>query len=318
MQEERRERADMLLAEEEDGRQGMEFCDGVEVSVGENEVGGPREADVGTGKDDGLGGGGVEEGMLELEEWCGGGKGMEGKCLLEPMWLSEHEELDSLCLFEDGGGGRRGTGVAALESSCLNCESELFWEVGSDSFSRSRESNCTTTSSTSTSCITSEPCGTSSHTELAPEASGDVGIEESLPSFCSSSALLYLFFLFSSSFLTSSPSSPSSSLSSESPKPSCARALAIFLRCCRTWARQGDPTPPLELPGDPVLLESCEPQRSLNGDPGSVEVLEDNCLQFLEPPRGFRPSRRWLITELEGLSWEAKTRVAGHLSGGKV
>ena len=76
--------------------------------------------------------------------------------------------------------------------------------------------------------------------------------------------------------------------------------------------------PPRELPGDPVLLENCEPQRSLNGDPGSVEVLEDNGLQFLELPRGFRPRRRWLITELEGLSWEAKTRVAGHLSGGKV
>lgn len=36
------------------------------------------------------------------------------------------------------------------------------------------------------------------------------------------------------------------------------------------------------------------------------------------PPRGLRPRRRWLITELEGLSWEARTRVAGHLSAGKV
>lgn len=39
----------------------------------------------------------------------------------------------------------------------------------------------------------------------------------------------------------------------------------------------------------------------------------------LEPPlRGLLPRRRWLITELEGLSWEARTRVAGHLSGGMV
>ena len=36
------------------------------------------------------------------------------------------------------------------------------------------------------------------------------------------------------------------------------------------------------------------------------------------PPRGFRPRRRWLITVLDGLSWEGRTRVAGHLSGGKV
>lgn len=39
----------------------------------------------------------------------------------------------------------------------------------------------------------------------------------------------------------------------------------------------------------------------------------------LAPPgggsaRGLRPRRRWLITELEGLSWEGRMRVAGHLS----
>lgn len=44
----------------------------------------------------------------------------------------------------------------------------------------------------------------------------------------------------------------------------------------------------------------------------------DLCLEPQGLPCGFRPRRRWLITELEGLSWEARTRVAGHLSGGKA
>lgn len=47
-----------------------------------------------------------------------------------------------------------------------------------------------------------------------------------------------------------------------------------------------------------------------------MDVLVDESLEL--PPRGFRPRRRWLITVLDGLSWEARTRVAGHLSGGKV
>lgn len=54
----------------------------------------------------------------------------------------------------------------------------------------------------------------------------------------------------------------------------------------------------------------------MDRDPGSVDVLVDVSLEL--PPRGFRPRRRWLITELEGLSWEARTRVAGHFSGGRV
>ena len=47
-----------------------------------------------------------------------------------------------------------------------------------------------------------------------------------------------------------------------------------------------------------------------------MDVLVDESLEL--PPRGFRPRRRWLITVLDGLSWEGRTRVAGHLSGGKV
>lgn len=50
-------------------------------------------------------------------------------------------------------------------------------------------------------------------------------------------------------------------------------------------------------------------------DPGSEGVLADIGLQPREPPRCLRPRRRWLMTELDGLSWEARTRVAGHLSG---
>lgn len=52
--------------------------------------------------------------------------------------------------------------------------------------------------------------------------------------------------------------------------------------------------------------------------PGSVDVLVDVGLEPQGPAHGFRPRRRWLITVLEELSWEARTRVAGHLSGGKV
>lgn len=89
--------------------------------------------------------------------------------------------------------------------------------------------------------------------------------------------------------------------------------------------RQGEPAPPPELPGDPVLLESSELQRCLDGehsprdrgmdlDPGSDGVLADIGLQLGEAPRCFRPRRRWLMTELDGLSCEARTRVAGHLS----
>lgn len=160
---------------------------------------------------------------------------MEGKSLSEAVHLSEPEESDSLCLFDDGGGGRRGTWGAGLDSVG-------GFEVGFDSSSRSRESSCTTTSETSASFVSSASCGASSHTDPVPEGSGDGDTEESLPSFCSSSPLSFsLIFSSSPSKLADPPpssstssSSSSSSLSSESPKPSCARALAIFLRCTRT------------------------------------------------------------------------------------
>lgn len=105
---------------------------------------------------------------------------MEGKSLSEAVHLSEPEESDSLCLFEDGGGGRRGTWGAGLDSGS-----------GFDSSSRSRESSCTTTSETSASFISSTSCGASSHTDPVPEGSGDGDPQESLPSFCSSSPLSF-------------------------------------------------------------------------------------------------------------------------------
>lgn len=158
---------------------------------------------------------------------------MAGKCLSEVVFLSEPEESDSLCLLEDGGGRRRGTGTG-LDSGGAHCVSgfALLLEVRS----RSRESSCTTTSATSASCVPSASSGGSAHTDSVPERSGDGDTEESLPSFCSSSSFFSIFLSSSTSNLTdsSSSSSSSSSLSSESPKPSCARALAMFLRCTRT------------------------------------------------------------------------------------
>lgn len=149
---------------------------------------------------------------------------MEGRCASELLWLSEPERSGSLCLCEDGGGGRRGTGVAALGSGCVSMPMGGLRSVSS---SRSKESSCTTTSS----IFAWEHRRASSHTELAPEASEDGGTGESLPSLSSSS----LLFISSSSIPSASPSSSSSSsLSSESPKPSCARARATFLRCWRT------------------------------------------------------------------------------------
>lgn len=152
---------------------------------------------------------------------------LEGKCLLESVFLSEPEESDSLCLFVDGGGGRRGTWGAGLHSGSLGCVSgfALMGEVRFGSSSRSKESNCTTTSSTSATCEAS------SHADLVREGTGDGDMEVSLSSFCSASSISFfsIFLSFSPSNLTDPPSS-SSSLSSESPKPSCARALAIFLR----------------------------------------------------------------------------------------
>lgn len=49
-----------------------------------------------------------------------------------------------------------------------------------------------------------------------------------------------------------------------------------------------------------------------------MDVLVDVGLEPRGSASGLRPRRRWLITELEGLSWEGKTRVAGHLSEGEV
>lgn len=161
--------------------------------------------------------GGEEEGMQE-EEWIGGGRVMEAKCLSGP------EESDSLCLFENGGGGRSGTWGAGLLSGGVGCVSgsALMVEVRFDSSSRSKESSCTTT------FATSATCGVSSHVRVGEE---DRDKEGSLCALCSASSCST-----SSGFLSASPpnvadsSSSSSSLSSEFPKPSCARALAIFLR----------------------------------------------------------------------------------------
>lgn len=91
------------------------------------------------------------------------------KCLLQLVFLSEPDESDSLCLFEDGGGGRRGTWGSGLDSGCFGCVSVRF-----GSSCRSRESICTTTSSTS---------ATSSHADVGREGTGDGDKEVSLCSF---------------------------------------------------------------------------------------------------------------------------------------
>lgn len=153
---------------------------------------------------------------------------MVGRSLLGALFLSEPEGSDSLCLCEVGGGGRRGTWDAGLDSSRVGCVSwhVLMGEVTFDWSSRSRESSCTTTSTTSAPVVFSGTDGASSQTDPVPERSGDGGTEESFPSFFSSLSL------FSSAFFstTADPSSSSPSLSSEFPKPSCVRAWAMFLR----------------------------------------------------------------------------------------
>lgn len=156
---------------------------------------------------------------------------MEGKCLSEAVLLSEPEQSDSLCLFEDGGGGRRGTWGSGLDSGGAGCASGFaLLEVTFAPSSKSRESSCTTTSATSASFVSSATCGASSHADPVPEGSGEGDTEEKLPSFCSLSSFSSIFLSSLPSCLTELSSSSSSSLSSESPKPSCARALAIFLR----------------------------------------------------------------------------------------
>lgn len=141
------------------------------------------------------------------------------KCLSEAELLSEPEESGSLCLFEEGGGGRRGIWGTGLDSGGVGCVSG-FALLGESS--KSKESSCTTTSSTSSSLLWSGACGSSSQTEPVTEGSGDGGTEKSLPSICFSSVVL--------STSVDDPPPFSSSLSSESPKPSCARARAMFFR----------------------------------------------------------------------------------------
>lgn len=138
------------LAEWDEGRRDVEPGVGVEGGVGEDEQDGPREGD-------GL--------WMDDEE-----EGMEGECLLEPVFLSEPNESDSLCLLEDGGGGRRGTLGSGLDSGGVGCVSGCAL---SDSSSRSRESSCTTTSATSASFVSCATCGASSHTDPGPEGPGD-------------------------------------------------------------------------------------------------------------------------------------------------
>lgn len=63
-----RGRADKPLADEEDGRQNLEFGVGVRGGVGEDEQEGSREGDAEIGDGDGLRVEGEEEGMQELED----------------------------------------------------------------------------------------------------------------------------------------------------------------------------------------------------------------------------------------------------------
>lgn len=60
--------ADKPLADEEDGRQNLEFGVGVEGGVGGDEQDRPIEADVGTGEWDGLGVEGEGVGKQESED----------------------------------------------------------------------------------------------------------------------------------------------------------------------------------------------------------------------------------------------------------
>lgn len=63
-------------------------------------------------------------------------------------------------------------------------------------------------------------------------------------------------------------------------------------------------------------MESSAPQCCLAGEPcdwdGAAGLVPGTVAVGLEV-WGFRPNRRWLITALEGLSWEVM-RVVGHLS----
>lgn len=98
------------------------------------------------------------------------------KYLLEKVFLSEPDESESLCLFDDGGGGRRGTCGSGLHSGCFVCVSgfAVMDAVRFGSSSRSKKSNFTTTSSTS---------ATSSHADIVSEGTGDGDTEVSLCSF---------------------------------------------------------------------------------------------------------------------------------------
>lgn len=107
---------------------------GVEVSEGQREGRGPGEGGV-TG----------EWGGLDVE---GGGREIRGQCFSEPL------EGEPLRLSEDGGVGRGGLGGGGALSFSSDCVSGWSREVCP--VSRSRESSCTTTSSTSVFFISSE------------------------------------------------------------------------------------------------------------------------------------------------------------------
>ncbi len=114
----------------------------------------------------------------------------------------------------------------------------------------------------------------------------------------------------SSSSLSSSDASSvlltsvcSSSISCESSNPSCARALAMFLRCTRTCVRQG------EWCLARIIWSWLGVEWAWGPPPLWMIPLFEDCW----PGLGLLPRRRWLTTG-EGPIWEGRILVAGHLS----
>lgn len=132
----------------------MEQSEGVEgeqvLLRGEDGVG--VEVREGQREEDEPGGGGVTRKGGGLDVEGGGGRETRGQR------FSEAPEGDPLCLSEDGGGGRGG--ALAFSSDGVS-----GWSRRDSSASRSRESSCTTTSST-WAFVSSEARGASSPTEL--------------------------------------------------------------------------------------------------------------------------------------------------------